>query len=59
MAKILNTFFLIVLISNYSYSQESEISSNINILRPSKAAFYSAVIPGLGQIYNDKLSLWK
>ena len=57
MARIFNIFFLTILISNYSYSQESERSSNINILRPSKAAFYSAVIPGLGQIYNDKL--WK
>ena len=29
----------------------------IDILRPSKAAFYSAVLPGLGQIYNNKA--WK
>ncbi len=29
----------------------------INILGPSKAAFYSAVLPGLGQAYNKKY--WK
>lgn len=29
----------------------------INILAPSKAAFYSAVLPGLGQIYNKRY--WK
>ncbi|NVK52158.1 MAG: hypothetical protein HWD85_04430 [Flavobacteriaceae bacterium] len=30
---------------------------NIDPLRPSKAAFYSAIFPGLGQIYNKKY--WK
>ena len=30
---------------------------NINPLAPSKAAFYSAVLPGLGQIYNRRY--WK
>ncbi|MCG2462449.1 DUF5683 domain-containing protein [Flavobacteriaceae bacterium F89] len=29
----------------------------INVLAPSKAAFYSAVLPGLGQIYNKRY--WK
>jgi len=29
-------------------------SETIDPLRPSKAAFYSAVLPGLGQIYNKK-----
>lgn len=32
-------------------------SRNINPLAPSKAAFYSAVLPGLGQIYNKRY--WK
>jgi hypothetical protein len=31
--------------------------SGINMLAPSKAAFYSAVLPGLGQVYNKKY--WK
>ncbi|RPD98829.1 hypothetical protein EGM88_06475 [Aureibaculum marinum] len=33
------------------------VEDEINILAPSKAAFYSAVFPGLGQIYNKKY--WK
>ena len=32
-------------------------SETIDPLRPSKAAFYSAILPGLGQIYNKKY--WK
>ncbi len=31
--------------------------TEINMLAPSKAAFYSAVFPGLGQVYNKKF--WK
>ncbi len=31
--------------------------NEINILAPAKAAFYSAVLPGLGQIYNKQY--WK
>ena len=57
MTRLSNIFFLVIIISNTIYSQEVEEDYKINILRPSKAAFYSAVIPGLGQIYNDKL--WK
>lgn len=34
-----------------------EISNPINPLSPAKAAFYSAVLPGLGQAYNKKY--WK
>ena len=30
------------------------IRNEIDPLRPSKAAFYSAVLPGLGQIYNKR-----
>ncbi|MEY8848392.1 DUF5683 domain-containing protein [Psychroserpens sp. XS_ASV72] len=36
---------------------DSVQSKPINILAPSKAAFYSAVLPGLGQAYNKKY--WK
>ena len=49
--------FSITFLSVFSYSQEEEPNSQIDILRPSKAAFYSAVLPGLGQIYNKKA--WK
>jgi hypothetical protein len=35
----------------------SYVSSKMDILAPSKAAFYSAVLPGLGQMYNKKY--WK
>ena len=49
--------FSIILVSVLSYSQEEESNSQIDVLRPSKASFYSAVLPGLGQIYNKKA--WK
>ncbi|HEY5687177.1 MAG TPA: DUF5683 domain-containing protein [Yeosuana sp.] len=35
----------------------TEVSDPINPLSPAKAAFYSAVLPGLGQAYNKKY--WK
>lgn len=38
-------------------SNDSLKSETIDPLRPAKAAFYSAVLPGLGQIYNKKY--WK
>lgn len=38
-------------------SKDSLKSEKFDPLRPSKAAFYSAVLPGLGQIYNKKY--WK
>lgn len=37
--------------------EEVRKMENINPLAPSKAAFYSAVLPGLGQIYNRRY--WK
>ena len=48
-------FFLFPLFSitqNEEYEKEYELA-----LRPSKATFYSAVLPGLGQVYNKKY--WK
>lgn len=38
-------------------SVEAVVRKKINPLAPSKAAFYSAVLPGLGQIYNKRY--WK
>ncbi len=37
--------------------KDTVIEKEIDPLRPSKAAFYSAVLPGLGQAYNKKY--WK
>lgn len=57
-------FFLILLFSNSLMTQEipkDSIERNdlikIDPLVPSRAAFYSAVLPGLGQIYTKKY--WK
>lgn len=36
---------------------DSVVNKPLNILAPSKAAFYSAMLPGLGQAYNKKY--WK
>ena len=51
----------IVLISFVCFGQQQELSNFIDnendSLRPAKAAFYSAVFPGLGQIYNKRY--WK
>ena len=38
-------------------AKDSLKSINIDPLTPAKAAFYSAVLPGLGQAYNKKY--WK
>jgi hypothetical protein len=38
-------------------AKEKITSYNIDPLSPAKAAFYSAVLPGLGQVYNKKY--WK
>lgn len=58
-------FVLILFFSWNSFSQEefpliakdTVIHNKINPLAPSKAAFYSAILPGLGQAYNKKY--WK
>lgn len=36
---------------------KDSITNSINPLSPAKAAFYSAILPGLGQVYNKKY--WK
>lgn len=38
-------------------TEADTITNTINPLAPSKAAFYSAIFPGMGQIYNKKY--WK
>ena len=43
--------------TTHRISQDSIWREPINPLSPSKAAFYSAVLPGLGQAYNKKY--WK
>lgn len=43
-----------IVIQEVAYERKS-----INPLAPSKAAFYSAVLPGLGQLYNKKGAWWK
>ena len=52
---------LVVLISFVCFAQQQDLSRSINKesdpLRPAKAAFYSAVLPGLGQVYNKRY--WK
>ncbi|MGB2370566.1 MAG: DUF5683 domain-containing protein [Flavobacteriaceae bacterium] len=52
---------LVVLISFVCFGQQQDLSNSfkkeIDPLRPTKAAFYSAVLPGLGQVYNKRY--WK
>lgn len=52
---ISNSLSTDILVIEDSISQKKK--RNINPLAPSKAAFYSAVFPGLGQIYNKRY--WK
>jgi hypothetical protein len=51
----------VVLISFVCFAQQQDLSRSTNKesdpLRPTKAAFYSAVLPGLGQVYNKRY--WK
>lgn len=66
--KRLYIFFLLTYLTIFhGFSQESMIlkikdtvfgnTTEYNPLSPSKAAFYSAILPGLGQAYNNKY--WK
>lgn len=62
---LLKIFLLIFIFGNFSaYAQEElnvvvqdTVKTTINPLAPSKAAFFSALVPGLGQAYNKKY--WK
>ena len=68
--RIIYTIFIFIFCLNYSFGQE-DIEGDVKIiskdtifsdeeidpLSPARAAFYSAVLPGLGQAYNKKY--WK
>ncbi len=68
--RIIYTIFIFIFCLNFSFGQEN-IEGDVNIiskdtiftddeidpLSPARAAFYSAVLPGLGQAYNKKY--WK
>ena len=47
---------IIILFTSISFSQERSFDE-LDPLGPSKAAFYSAVLPGAGQAFNKKY--WK
>ena len=65
MKRFLYIFILLFLGTKFSVAQKKElkietkdiVKSDINPLSPAKAAFYSAILPGLGQAYNKKY--WK
>ena len=58
------SFFLLVVhalfaqkLSIIKSKDTTTVQATINPLTPAKAAFYSAILPGLGQAYNKKY--WK
>lgn len=55
--QIVHTDTLQVKANENSASQIRQITWNTDPLSPAKAAFYSAILPGLGQVYNK--SYWK
>ncbi|WP_396212224.1 DUF5683 domain-containing protein [Flavobacterium sp.] len=67
MIRFLHIFLLVFFLGNaIGFAQETELKikdtisskkSQIDPLAPARAAFYSAVLPGLGQAYNKKY--WK
>jgi hypothetical protein len=52
-----NTVFAQVKIDKALVAKDTLKSIDIDPLTPAKAAFYSAIVPGLGQVYNKKY--WK
>ncbi len=65
MKQLLYIFCLLFLSTQFSVAQNKElkidtketVKGDINPLSPAKAAFYSAILPGLGQAYNKRY--WK
>ncbi|WP_291274778.1 DUF5683 domain-containing protein [Flavobacterium sp.] len=66
MKSFLYILFIFLIGTSLSWSQQSKelkietqkiVKDSINPLAPAKAAFYSAILPGLGQAYNKKY--WK
>lgn len=65
MKQLLYIFIFLFLTTQFSVAQNKEmkietketVKGDINPLSPAKAAFYSAILPGLGQAYNKKY--WK
>lgn len=65
MKQLLYIFIFLFLTTQFSIAQNKEmkietketVKGDINPLSPAKAAFYSAILPGLGQAYNKKY--WK
>lgn len=63
--KIVYSFLVFIAFNSFAFAQEKALNvikkdtltTKINPLAPSTAAFYSAVLPGLGQAYNKKY--WK
>ena len=65
MKQLLYIFVFLFLSTQFSVAQNKElkidtkqtVKGDINPLSPAKAAFYSAILPGLGQAYNKRY--WK
>lgn len=53
----LGTFFSVAQNKELKIETKETVKKEINPLAPAKAAFYSAILPGLGQVYNKRY--WK